>query len=163
MPAEMRQLRTHEDIRAAVEGKAVKYGDLNRPLVVVVNVMDDFCEDEDVWNALLGEGGVVARLHLNGHIREQWERAPNGAWLGGGGPRNRLVSAVSIVHQLSPSTLRTRSVPLIHNPWATNPLPLDALSIPQATISVPDGRIHRHDGRDHADILGVPNPWPVPD
>lgn len=79
------------------------------------------------------------------------------------GPQNRLVSAVSIVRQLSPSNLRTRSVTLIHDPWAVNPLPLDALPIPQATISVADGRIHRHPGRDHADIIGVPNSWPVPD
>lgn len=62
MPAEMRQLRTHEDIRAAVEGKAAKYAELNRPLVVAVNVLDDLCEDCDVWNALFGEEGVVARL-----------------------------------------------------------------------------------------------------
>ncbi len=163
MPAEMRQVRVHEDIREAVEGKAAKYGELNRPLVVAVNVLDDFCEDCDVWNALLREEGVVARLQQNGQIREHQERAPNGAWLGGGGPRNRLVSAVSIVHQLSPSTPRTRSVSLIHNPWATNPLPLEAIPIPQATISVADGRINRHAGRDHADIIGVPNPWPVPD
>lgn len=162
MPAEMRQVHTHEDIRAAVEGKAAKYGELNRPLVVAVNVLDDFCEDYDVWNALFGEEGVVARLQRNGQIREARERAPNGAWHGPNGPRHRLVSAVSIVHQLSASNLRTKSVTLIHNPWATNPLPLDALPIPQTTISVPDGRIHRHDGRDHADIIGVPNPWPVP-
>ena len=163
MPAEMRQLRTHEDIRAAVEGKATKYGELNRPLVVAVNVLDDFCEDNDVWNVLFGEEGVVARLQPNGQIREDRDRAPNGAWRGPDGPRNRLVSAVSIAHQLSPSNLRTRSVTLIHNPWARNPLPLEAIPIPQTTISVPDGRIHRHDGRDHADIIGVPNPWPVPD
>jgi hypothetical protein len=163
MPAEMRQLHTHEDIRAAVEGKAAKYGNLNRPLVVAVNVLDDLCEDYDIWNALFGEEGVVAIQQQNGQVREEWERAPNGALRGRVGPRNRLVSAVSIVHQLSPSNLRTRSVTLIHNPWTTNPLPLDAVPIPHATISVADGRIDRHDGRDHADIIGVPNPWPVPD
>ena len=42
--------------------KAAKYGELNRPLVVAVNVLDDFCEDCEVCNALLGEEGVVALL-----------------------------------------------------------------------------------------------------
>jgi len=131
---------------------------------VAVNVLDDFCHEPDIWNALFGEEQVVAIINPNGRAAHEWgERAANGAWHGHGGPRNRLVSAVSIVHQLSPSTLRTRSVTLIHNPWATNPLPLDAIPIPQTTISVPDGEIHRHEGRDHADILAVPNPWPVPD
>ena len=44
MPMEMRELRTHDDIRTAVEGKATKYGTLELPLVVPVNIMDDFCE-----------------------------------------------------------------------------------------------------------------------
>src|SRR5713101_6387191 len=60
MPMEMRMLRTHDDIRAAVEGKATKYGALDLPLVVVVNIMDDFYDDIDVWNALFGEEQLVA-------------------------------------------------------------------------------------------------------
>jgi hypothetical protein len=60
LPMEMRLLHTHDDIRAAVEGKATKYGALELPLVVAVNVMDDFCEDIDIWNALFGEEQLVA-------------------------------------------------------------------------------------------------------
>lgn len=164
MPAEIRELRTHEDIRVAIDGKAAKYGNLDRPLVVAVNVLDDFCGDYDVWNALFGEEQVVAIRDADQHVRHEWGyRASNGAWRGSRGPRNRLVSAVNIVHRLLPTTLRTRSVTIIHNPWALNPLPLDALPIPQTTVSIPDGHIHIHDGRDHADVLGVPDPWPVPD
>ena len=48
LPTEMRELRTHDDIRAAAEGKATKSGNLELPLVIAVNVMDDFCDDQDI-------------------------------------------------------------------------------------------------------------------
>jgi hypothetical protein len=119
---------------------------------------------KDVWNALFGEDQLVAIRQADGRLTNEWgERVPNGAWRGRAGARNRIVSAVSVVHQLSSSTLRTRGVTMVHNPWANNPLPADALPIPQIMISVPDGRITRRDGRNHADVLGIPNSWPVAD
>lgn len=164
MPMEMRMLRTHDDIRAAVEGKATKYGALERPLVVAVNILDDFCGDIDIWNALFGEEQQVAIRQADGQWQDEWgPRVPNGAWRGRGGPRNTLVSAVVITHQLSPSNLRTHAVELIHNPWAAHPLPAESLQLPQRTVDVPSGQIHRQDGMSAADLLGIPDPWPVPD
>lgn len=161
---EMRLLRTHDDIRAAVEGKATKYGALGLPLVVAVNVMDDFCEDLDVWNALFGEEQLVAIRQPDGRWRDEWgPRVPNGAWRGRDGPRNPLVSAVAVTHQLSPSNLRTHEVDLIHNPWATRPLQGDAVGLTQRTVAVADGRICVQVGATAADFLGVREPWPVPD
>ncbi len=160
MPSEMRELRTHDDIRAAIEAKATKYGVLDKPLVVAVNVLDDFCDDDDTCNAVFGEDQIVVTRQANGNLRHDAQRAANGAWRGPRGPRNRLVSAVSVTHQLSPSTLRHRAVELIHNPWATNPLPIGALPIPQV---VADGQIRRIDGQHHADLICVPNPWPIQD
>jgi len=162
MPMEMRMLRTHDDIRAAVEGKATKYGDLEIPLVVAVNIMDDFCDDLDVWNALFGEEQLLAILQADGQWRDEWgPRVPNGAWRGRGGPRNTLVSAVVVTHQLSPSNLRTHAVELIHNPWAAHPLSAESFRLAQRTVAVPNGRIHRQDGTSAADLLGIPEPWPV--
>jgi hypothetical protein len=164
MPMELRELRTHDDIRAAIIGKAAKYGDLGLPLVVAINVLDDFCEDDDIWNALFGDEQVVAIREQDGQWRHEWgRRLPNGAWIGRNGPRNGVVSAVSIVHQLSPSTLRTRSVQLIHNPWAQHPLPPDYLALPQLSITPATGQIQQLCGTFHADLLNIPNPWPVQD
>jgi hypothetical protein len=163
VPMEMRMLRTHDDIRAAIEGKATKYGALDLPLVVAVNILDDFCDDVDIWNALFGEEQLVAYRQADGQWREQWgPRVPNGVWRGRCGARNRTVSAVSITHQLSPTNLRNRSVELIHNPWADHPLSPDALPLAQRSIS-PDGHIQRRDGSSAADVLQIPEPWPVPD
>ena len=162
-PMEMRMVRTNDDIRAAIEGKATKYGALDLPLVVAVNILDDFCDDIDIWNALFGEEQLIAFRQADGQWRDQWgPRVPNGAWRGRGGPRNTLVSAVAITHQISPSNLRTHAVELIHNPWAAHPLSPDALPLAQRDV-LPDGRIHRRDGNNAADVLGIPEPWPVPD
>jgi hypothetical protein len=163
MPIEMRMLRTDDDIRAAVEGKATKYGALELPLVVAVNILDDFCDDIDISNALFGEEQLVDIRQADGQWRHEWgPRVPNGAWRGRSGPRNTLVSTVVITHQLSPSNLRTHAVELIHNPWAARPLLAGSLQLPQRTVDVRSGQICRQDGISAADILGIPEPWPVP-
>ena len=55
------------------------------------------------------------------------------------------------------------TVELIHNPWAAHPLALGAFRLSQRTIVMPDGEICRQDGVSSADLLGIPQPWPVPD
>jgi hypothetical protein len=160
-PMEGRMIHTHDDIRAAIEGKATRYGDLQAPLVVAVNVMDDFCDDRDIWDALLGEGAVL--IQADGGRRDQGRGVGNGAWRGRAGPRSALVSAVVITHQLSPSNLRTCLVELIHNPWATHALPADSLPLAQHVVGLATGVVERREGEDAAQILGIPDPWPVPD
>lgn len=163
-PMEMRLLRTHDDIRTAIEGKATKYGALELPLVVAVNVMDDFCDDLDVRNALFGEEQLLTIRQPDGQWRDEWgPRVPNGAWRGRNGPRNTLVSAVVVTHQLSPSNLRTRTAQFVHNPWAAHPLPAEALALTQVSVAPVDGRIHRRAGTSIADILGIAPVWPIPD
>jgi hypothetical protein len=160
MLGEMRQLNTHKDIRSAIEAKAKKYGELDRPLVIAINVMDIFCEQCDILNALFGEERVVVTRQSDGQWRHDWgTRTPNGAWRGPQGPRNTGVSAVIVTNQLVPWTLRACKVELVHNPWASYPLLTEALPIPQ--YSVIAGRIHRQQGVQAADILDVPSPWPI--
>jgi hypothetical protein len=164
MPFEGRLVRAHDDIRAAVEGKATKYGALELPLIVAVNVMDDFCDDVDILNALFGEEQVIAVRQPDGQWRDEWgTRLPNGAWRGPAGPRNTLVSAAVVSNQLSPSTLRASVMELIHNPWAAHALSPDSLPLGQRSVSLPDGHIHRRIGTVVGDLLGIPEPWPVAD
>ena len=162
MPMEIRQVRTDLDIRAAIDGKAKAYGQLDLPLIVAVNVMDDLFGDDDLLSALFGDEQLIAIQQGDGQWREEWgARVANGTWRGRAGPRNQLVSTVAISHQMLPSTLRARDVEIIHNPWAAHALPLEAFRLSQRTIALPDGRITRHQGVIAADILAVPDPWPV--
>ena len=75
MPLDIRLVRTHDDIRAAVEGKATKYGATDLPLVIAVNVVDDFFDDVDVLNALFGEEQIVAIRQADGRCRDVWALA----------------------------------------------------------------------------------------
>ena len=161
---EARWLATHEGIRTAIEEKATKYGHLSIPLVVAINVTDDFCDDHDIWNALFGEEQVVFSQRVDGQISQGgFCRSPNGAWRGLHGPRNSLVSAVLITHQLTPSTLRSHPVELIHNPWAVNAFPLDALGLPQKVVNLTTAQITQQLGICAGDLLQIPATWPIPD
>jgi len=162
-PADMRWPSTHEDIRAAIEGKAKKYGKLDLPLVVAVNVTNDFCDDDDVWSALFGDDQIVVTIQTDGQLRDAPRRALNGAWRGRNGPRNTLVSVVIVIHQLSPTTLRSCGVKVVHHPWGLHPLPKDALKLPQDTIDLASGQITCEPGIGVCDILGIAEPWPIPD
>ena len=72
MPMDMRELRTHDDIRSAIDGKAIKYGAFDYPLIVGVNILDDFCDNSDVWNALFGEEQIVVTRQADGQYRHDW-------------------------------------------------------------------------------------------
>ena len=163
MPDGMRLLRTHDDIRAAIDGKATKYGVLELPLIVAVNVLDDFCDTTDIRNALFGEEQMISVRQPSGTWEDRARRMPNGAWCGRSGPRNTSVSAVVVTHQLSASTLRNRTVDIIHNPWAACPLDVHSLCLPHKLVSVEDGRIEEVAGMSAADILRIPDPWPIYD
>lgn len=163
-PLDMRMVRAHDDIKVALEGKAKKYGELKSPFIVAINVMDDFYDEVDLRNALFGEEQVVATRMQDGRWEHNWgTRVPNGAWFGRKGPRNSDVSATLITNQLLPWTLRAERIDLIHNPWASVPLSLDAFPVAQQTVSMPDGIIHRHQGIPFGDVLAVPEQWPIPD
>jgi hypothetical protein len=163
-PMDMQLIDTDKDLRASIDGKASKYGQLELPLVVAVNVLADLFDDYFLWNALFGQEFIEVRLQPNGAcIDDGVGRRPNGTWRGPSGPRNQIVSAVCAIWQLLPSTLRSRRIELIHNPWAMTPLPQGALAIPEKVISSTDGQVQRRDGRSAADILSVPEDWPIYD
>lgn len=164
-PEGFHELRSHDDIRAAVEGKATKYGPLGLPLVVAVNVMADLCDERDALNGLFGEEIVVASRRAEETWDHRWGlRKPNGAWYGPRGPKNRPASAAALAYHLSPSELRSFRLELFHNPWAERPLSPDALPFRQCEVLLDDGgRVQWRDGTHPADLLGIPERWPIPD
>ena len=159
-----RFVRAHDDLKSALDGKGKRYGSLDLPLIIAVNVMEDFFDEIDLHNALFGEEQIIVSRDSSGEWQQRFgTRKPNGAWFGLNGPRNTAISATFIASHLLPWTLRSTKVELIHNPWAVNPIPLDTFRVPQKTVSQLDGMISRHEGILAADMLGVPAPWPVPD
>lgn len=163
-PMEAKSVHVHDDIKSALGGKAKKYGEPALPLVVAVNVMNDFCEEIDIMNALFGEEQITVYESPDGELHhKQGPRKHNGIWFGPQGPRNQTISAALITSQLLPWTLRSQRIDFVHNPWARCPLEISALPIPQRTVSLTGGALNHVAGTTPAEILGIPMPWPVPD
>jgi hypothetical protein len=149
-------------VRDAVALKARKYKELPRPLIVAVNVMSEFCHEIDVMDGLIGTEGVTEVLQPDGTVKTLWNlRDPNGAWYGPAGPRNYTVSAAMVVAQLSPWTIALDTPELIHNPWAKLPLDQSLWPLPQRVVS--NNRVTRKAGQGSKALLGLPDPWPVPE
>jgi hypothetical protein len=155
MPLEMSQLDTDSEIKAAVAGKD-KYGEPGLPLVVVLNILGDFCDRYDVMSALFGRETFVfgpkgsqpgARLH-------------DGAWDGPQGPRHRSISAVWVLHSLNAWSADSPNSWLVHNPWATAPLPSDALPFSQYIPNQKTGHLEETAGKSLPEVLKLPVPWP---
>ncbi len=157
-------LQSHQRIRSAVVSKAKAYGGLRLPLLVAVNILDDFAEDIDVMNALFGEEFVSITTYSDGrHGGPQNARKPDGAWVGPRGPRARDVSGVIIGYHLDPWRIGVQSPQLIHHPWARRPLRAGLWALEQWVADIETGRYATVAGSSAAAILDLPVPWPPED
>jgi hypothetical protein len=141
-------------IRAAVEAKAGRYGQLDRPYIVAVSALDQFANADAAVDALFGTDQEA--VFESGH--HQAIRARDGVWMGAGGPVHTRVSAVLSTERLSPWDVGQRGMRLIHNPWAARPildLPL-GVEVRQVTV----GRLTVTPGQSLAEIFQLPPGWP---
>jgi hypothetical protein len=152
--------RKHEAVREAVRRKATKYEQLGLPYVVAVNILEPFAEDRHLLDALFGEEQITVSLSASGSWSTRESRARDGAWIGPAGPHNTRVSAVLAGFNLTPLVSATRAPVLIHNPWASQPLPTDLWPLPQIVINLETGTLDRIDGKGPAELLRFPSPWP---
>jgi len=121
---DVKLITPHIGIKKAIQDKATKYGELDLPYIVAINVMDEFgADDIDISNALFGEEQVTIIFRGNELIGQRPGRKPNGAWYGPKGPQNKRVSAVLIAVNLNPWKIAKVTPVLWHNPWANYPLP----------------------------------------
>lgn len=143
-------------IKSAVEGKAGRYGNVDLPLVIAVNALEEFAGIDDAIDALFGTTMVM--VPENGEPRPG--RNPDGAWRGPAGPVYTRSSGVLFVERLSAWSVGQRSLHLIRNPWARNPLP--DLPLDVEVRDVVEGRLVSRPGQSLAQIFGLPDGWPEP-
>ncbi len=114
--------------------KARKYGKLDKPYVVAVNLMSATIEDRDVIEALYGPGGV-------------WDRQ-----------RNKQVSAVLTTNWLMPISVPRANPRLLHNPSAQMIYDSALTVLPQEFWR--ESEVEHRDGRSLSDVLGLTATWP---
>jgi len=148
----------HIGIRNSLQDKTTKYGRLDLPYVIAINVLDELdVDDDDIENALFGEEQCTVTFRDNDLIEQVLGRKPNGLWYGPNGPQNKRVSAILVAVNLYPWSIAKVTPILWHNPWANYIIPRHIWSLPQ---SVPDFRFVRLDGKRSWELLKLYPSWP---
>ena len=158
MPMRATQLTLDESLKDGVATKD-RYGRLALPLVVAIQVIEEFrIAKIDVMNGLFGPEAVI----IDTQEYPRAARVPNGAWVSPNGPIHRNISAVMAWSTLEPWNF-TRIEPIVvHNPYASVPLPNDALPVAQNIVDRDKGVLVEQPGTSMDDVLGLAKDW-VPD
>ncbi|MHB8411746.1 MAG: hypothetical protein ACYDDI_07330 [Candidatus Acidiferrales bacterium] len=151
-------LCTDLSIKRVIEKKD-RYGLLPLPFVVVVNVREDFCDDIDVFGALLGK----EKFNFGPRGACPAGRVPDGAWVGKAGPIHSNVSAVLIFRDFAAATFGNVQFWFVHNPWALRHLDPAALPLTQYVPDASTGKFEKRAGISFGQALRLPEPWPPTD
>jgi hypothetical protein len=152
------QVTTAEALRGAVVRKAGRYGRLDLPYIIAVNVAADFPPDtDDAVRALFGDERFVIHDAPDGSPVVETVRMSNGAWGSARRPKYRRVSAVLIGRHITPWSFASGTLWLVHNPWATHPCGPALSGLSQGILD--KGHLIWHPGRTTSDLLGIPEGW----
>jgi hypothetical protein len=159
---EVQWLQTDVDLRTALEAKAKKYGALQLPLLLAVNVLSAHCDNYDILNAFFGQESTTISFQQDGSIADEYSaRRGNGFWFGPQGPRNQRVSAALIAAGLNGWNMGNLIPELFHNPWASMSLNPDCWQLPQNIPNTSTNQYDRSVGKTAREILAIPDPWPI--
>lgn len=148
-------------IRDSINKKAGRYGDLDLPYVIAVNVLEHI-DEIDIEEALFGKEEFTVIFSQSSPMEILGTRAsrkPDGVWTSYGGPRNTRVSAILLAANISPWALSSENVRLYHNHRAQRPYSSVLTRLPQAVVE--DNRIKKIAGESIGTILGLPPLWPI--
>lgn len=155
MPMQARRLTLDDSLRDAVVAKD-RYGRLALPLVVAAQVIDNSSITKaDVISGLFGHEA----FDEDAEGRTRFVRVPNGAWISPTGPVHRSVSAVIAWSTLEPWNFSAIEPIVVHNPYATVPLPRDVLPIGQHFVDRERRALVRQEGLSMEALLGLPRHW----
>ncbi len=152
-----RFVNSWEPIRDAVCSKGSRYGKLDRPFVVAVNVNAITLDRIDEMQALFGQDEYIFSTD-NTSAQPEMKRTPNGAWNGPKGPQYTRVSGVWIFEGMNPWNMVSRKNTLYFNPWGT----YGASSIFESVnhASVVEDTMRWISGRTLSEILEFHETWP---
>lgn len=127
---EARWLGSDKVIRNVLSDKALRYGELDAPLVVAVNARVLHIDQDDVVDALFGQEQLTVSK-TGSDLECRLVRRANGVWRGPDGPQRTRLSGALIGFNLKPWTFGARELALYQNPWATRPCSGKILTLPR--------------------------------
>jgi len=153
-------VKDHIHIRNSINEKSTKYGDLDLPYIIAVNVISYFLDDISIENALFGDEVITATRNPDGSFEHKPGRKRNGSWLGPKGPQNTRVSGAVIFDYLLWGNIEKTISIFWHNPWAKRPLSPGNWPLPQKKVDLQNGNIKRIKGKKPFEIFNLPVAWP---
>jgi hypothetical protein len=145
---------------AALKSKASSYGHLDAPFVVAVGTTSFDEDDEDVFNALYGSvSWAPSGLGPGEEIMSRGVRNPDGYFGSPGAWKNRRVSAVLIVDQLSLHDPTRARVALWVHPDPLHPLPREPM-FPGVIHEWTGQSTDKREALDARTLLGLADDWP---
>ena len=165
------RVEAQTSLKDALEEKADRYGELQLPYVIAVDVLARDSFASDVGDILFGKQVVLIDTQKE---RSTLTRSPllpnrhrneNGLWLARRGPRNRQVSAVLLVDELMPWSIAHKTPVIWHNPWAEKPLDPDLWQGPQmiANMEASPPQMQLRDGKKAWEVFQLAPEWPDDD
>jgi len=147
-----RFVNSWEPIRDAVKAKGNRYGDLDHPLIVAVNVDAIDVDEFDEMQGLFGEEAYVSGV--GDPYPTEMRRKPTGAWYGPKGPQYTRVTATWLFRNLNVWNLATPANTLYFNPWAQRSIPKSFALFNHARAE--NDRMQWTAGHSLGQILGLP-------
>lgn len=156
------ECKEDEWVRNAIKEKATKYGNLNLPYVIAINVLSIFSNDNlMIMDALFGDEQITSYYMPGGKSNDRLTRAPNGAFRGPKGPKNTRVSGIIVCNDLLWGNIAKINPVLWHNPWAAYPMDSRLWPFPQWILNESKTKIVPKTGRDIGELFGLPKEWPI--
>jgi len=128
----VRRINIDEAIKKNVLRKVKKYGNLEIPLLIAVNVISEsmFCDDYTIMNALFGKETIQISTCADGTHTTRPGRTLDGIWVHPKmGVKNTRMSGLLILSGLRSSTLNDVKPVLWHHPKARVPFEVKWLKI----------------------------------
>jgi hypothetical protein len=132
-----RRISAQNALLKALESKADRYGSLQLPYIIAVDVLALDSLGTDIGETLFGKEVALWDTHTDeitltrAPLLPDRSRSENGLWFARRGPRNQQVSAVLLVHELLPWSIASKTPVLWHNPYAEKPINPDLWQGPQ--------------------------------
>jgi hypothetical protein len=145
-------------IRKKIKDKATRYGDIDRPYVIAVNIDDPAIDEIDIMDALFGDEALQLHVDQEGKESTNMVRLPEGAWVYRTEQINTRVSAVLIGADVKPWRVAQAPLILCHNPWAQRECVGPITELVQYLPS--DSRMKKVSGAHPRRILDLPAQWP---
>ena len=138
-PARTEAIDSATPVQRAIRQKAGKYGRLDAPFVVAVNVRDPFFDEDDELEALFGKERIVYSEECPA-LPPKLSRKPDGVWIQGGHkPRYARLTAVLAFLNFVPWNLRNIPACLYVNPFASN------TKLPDVLYRLSHARAHKRE------------------